>query len=401
MNTTNPYKILESQGRVHLGTMHDKFLIPICSPYQSSIVLSALGDLDTTEAISLIVSEYNKHPDSIIVILLSEAEAFQAVELQKLLPIANQAIRQHNIPASIFLWCCTAAPTKENVDIWYQCSKTYISYDISVLFYNFWAVMVAWHHFDDQRGCWLPEITKHISPRGKLLLSYNHAIRPHRVALISLLANRSFFNQCLISLGSDRMTTNMFDYVNREMLKDVYPCLHDEIMSGVEKLSFPITLSYDTSPNDWNFLWQVNLNEQNQVYLLVINETLGIANNHDYNLDSSYSCTFLTEKTYKGLVSAQPFILNTTPGALAALREQGFRTFSPYIDESYDGILDDDSRMKAILSEIDRLSTLTDEQWINMYANLYDVFVHNRDLVFRLGDSCPFSYDWYIRGERR
>jgi hypothetical protein len=51
------------------------------------------------------------------------------------------------------------------------------------------------------------------------------------------------------------------------------------------------------------------------------------------------------------------------PYCLRVLREQGYKTFSPYIDESYDTIENDDLRFEAIVKEIKRLNNFTGGDW--------------------------------------
>jgi hypothetical protein len=45
---------------------------------------------------------------------------------------------------------------------------------------------------------------------------------------------------------------------------------------------------------------------------------------------------FLTEKTFKAIKHAQPFVIIGCAGSLATLRSLGYRTFDHVIDNSYD-----------------------------------------------------------------
>ena len=45
---------------------------------------------------------------------------------------------------------------------------------------------------------------------------------------------------------------------------------------------------------------------------------------------------FLTEKTFKPIKNAQPFVLIAPPGSLECLRELGYRTFDHVLDNTYD-----------------------------------------------------------------
>lgn len=67
---------------------------------------------------------------------------------------------------------------------------------------------------------------------------------------------------------------------------------------------------------------------------------------------------FFTEKIFKPIAAKQPFMLFGAKQSLQFLRDIGFKTFSPFIDETYD-TLDQPDRFNAILAEVDRISNLT------------------------------------------
>lgn len=70
----------------------------------------------------------------------------------------------------------------------------------------------------------------------------------------------------------------------------------------------------------------------------------------------------ISEKTYKPIFLSRPFILFCKPHALKFLKELGFKTFSPHINESYDEIEDDQLRQEAIIREIKRLYDMPDPE---------------------------------------
>jgi hypothetical protein len=74
----------------------------------------------------------------------------------------------------------------------------------------------------------------------------------------------------------------------------------------------------------------------------------------------------ITEKTFKPIMMGKPFMIYGPSGSLEILRKEGFKTFHPYIDESYDMAIDSpDSRRKSLVKEIKRLSELTDAEFFN------------------------------------
>lgn len=94
--------------------------------------------------------------------------------------------------------------------------------------------------------------------------------------------------------------------------------------------------------------------------------------------------SFLTEKTYKAILFKKPFIIVSEQHGLKALRKFGFKTFSPWIDESYDDIEDFDMRLQAILAEIKRLSLLSEDEMSNIIAEVDDIIKHNHKILYDL-----------------
>jgi len=95
---------------------------------------------------------------------------------------------------------------------------------------------------------------------------------------------------------------------------------------------------------------------------------------------------FLSEKTYRPIANLQPFILIGSPCSLRYLREMGFRTFAPFIDERYDEELDHQRRMMLILAEIDRLAAMPLDVIHNWYCSILPDLRHNKQLLLDTPD---------------
>jgi hypothetical protein len=81
------------------------------------------------------------------------------------------------------------------------------------------------------------------------------------------------------------------------------------------------------------------------------------------------SVSFLTEKTYKALACSKPFLMYSTMGCLTDIRELGYKTFSPHIDETYDTISDNEQRLLAVVNEIKRIKNLNNNDYITLLSN--------------------------------
>lgn len=87
----------------------------------------------------------------------------------------------------------------------------------------------------------------------------------------------------------------------------------------------------------------------------------------------------VTEKVFLCAISKKPFILLSHHKALAGFKSLGFKTFDPFIDESYDTIEDPEHRIKLILSEIDRLCNMSYEELEKQVSELKDILDYNYD----------------------
>ena len=90
----------------------------------------------------------------------------------------------------------------------------------------------------------------------------------------------------------------------------------------------------------------------------------------------------LTEKSLRPIACGHPFMLASTPGSLEYLRSYGFETFGPYINESYDAVLDPAERMRFIVAEMQRITSLPLDQKQQLYAELRLIAARNKQLFF-------------------
>jgi len=106
----------------------------------------------------------------------------------------------------------------------------------------------------------------------------------------------------------------------------------------------------------------------NDSYFSVVSET-------NYYADTPGR--FLSEKVFKPILMLHPFMMVSRPHSLKLLRELGYKTFEPYIDESYDSIEDDSERLLVIVKEIKRLSYLSTEELQDFLNGTAEICRHN------------------------
>jgi hypothetical protein len=104
--------------------------------------------------------------------------------------------------------------------------------------------------------------------------------------------------------------------------------------------------------------------ETSLVYL--VSETVATGRRHQ-----------LTEKIFKPICLQMPFVLHSTQGALQYLRSYGFQTFGTIWDESYDDIMDDQARIRAIADLLTRLDQQTLAEKQALYLQALPIIQHN------------------------
>lgn len=68
----------------------------------------------------------------------------------------------------------------------------------------------------------------------------------------------------------------------------------------------------------------------------------------------------LTEKTLRPIACGHPFLLAAGPGSLEYIKSYGFKTFSPWIDESYDQEIDSSTRLEKIIKSMKQIQNLNE-----------------------------------------
>lgn len=206
--------------------------------------------------------------------------------------------------------------------------------------------------------------------------------RPHRWVLAyfavkhNLLSNSTF--SFLVRHGVDAFNIkNNIEYF-------MGPGDYTDIANKIDRL---VPLEVDTQNTQNKNGFTLNNNRKDlyaDTYINIVSET-------SFDRGDS-SSPFISEKTFlHPMVNLQPFIIVGNPHTLKSLRDLGFKTFSPYIDETYDTVIDFRQRIRLIEQEIVRLNSLPQEQLHELYYSLADTVLYNQQLVMSFSNHDPFA----------
>jgi hypothetical protein len=118
-----------------------------------------------------------------------------------------------------------------------------------------------------------------------------------------------------------------------------------------------------------------------QTYMSLVTESIFFQSKGEYDIFVNFPTGYVSEKIWKPIGHCQPFILAGPAKTLQYIRERfGFKTFSPYIDESYDLECDDFARLRLIQKEIDKFSNKTKEEKDQFLNSVKDICIHNQTI---------------------
>jgi hypothetical protein len=192
--------------------------------------------------------------------------------------------------------------------------------------------------------------------------------RAHRIWLF----NKLYFNN-LLKDGINSMNHIIHQhtyYVGKIMAKHEY-----EQIEKLLPMLPPSDEEYTTELKDFEDIdsgkYQMRFNDDlmMKTWLSVISEASFAEN----------TC-FLSEKVFKPLAAGHPFIVYGNKHSLHYLRELGYKTFSPFIDETYD-TLDTWDRLDAIINSLNKLKQMNQTEKLHWYVGMKDILLHNQEVI--------------------
>jgi len=188
---------------------------------------------------------------------------------------------------------------------------------------------------------------EHTTARPYDFLFLNGRLRPHRKYLIDGLKMRSLLDRALWTNLSSRVEMAFTSRLITDKLEPIRLLPPEyEINRARENLKPSLYtdggfIKHTLFNNTWGDAI-VNHRCYTDTWFSLVTETI-----------YDYPYTFRTEKIWKPVLMAHPFIVAANPGYYRDLRQAGFRTFEALIDESFDQIDCPQERLECIISMVD------------------------------------------------
>lgn len=201
-----------------------------------------------------------------------------------------------------------------------------------------------------------------IDPDLNFVTSYQYAAnvycrawsgsREYRLYLLSELAKTT----CKVKICFNEIDNNIH-YLDHKFNNRNFSC---EVISNTQPNQHTSNASAEYSAADYKQCW----------FDLVLETVFDDSKHH------------LTEKIFRPIACGKPFVLASTAGSLAYLRSYGFRTFSPFIDESYDLETDAVRRTKKIVKTITEIQNIIDSDHSEIRKEIDAICHHNKQHFF-------------------
>lgn len=217
--------------------------------------------------------------------------------------------------------------------------------------------------------------------RPKRFLCFNRTMRPHRFVLAylalkhNLLENSTFSFLNGFDYNEEHIRNTLTGFVKDNSIDDYAKKILNLIPYELDTQHLPKNQKSGFSTENTRKEWFASS------YVHIISET-----RFQYG-----ETPFISEKTWRPIINLQPFIMFGNHHSLDVLHDLGFKTFHPFIDESYDKETDFRRRLEKIELEIMKLNNMPIEQLHDWYYSITDVLLHNQSHLNTLAHIHPYE----------
>jgi hypothetical protein len=273
--------------------------------------------------------------------------------------------------------------------------------NFTIISYHSWENFMKDRHQDDK----FKKLSAYdVRSRKKSFLCYNRVPRFHRVMMYAYASRHGWINNSYFSLELvDSLDYHKFSSMDISDTEIYYPYMKSWIQDEIQKNNFPLRINLNDDDNNRLILRDDDLLHFHNTCLSIVTETFffypkeGKDSYLTVNIGNESSSGFLSEKTFKPIIAKHPFIMVGRPGFLSLLKNCGYKTFHPFIDETYDIIEDDYERMNHINNEIVRLNNFTEKEWLTWQEGVKNIVEYNHTHFYSEGRDysyTPWNEGW-------
>tara|TARA_Y100000389_G_scaffold191583_1_gene217984 strand:+ start:2400 stop:3668 length:1269 start_codon:yes stop_codon:yes gene_type:complete len=250
-------------------------------------------------------------------------------------------------------------------------------------FPSFLEIHFCSRHLYDVHDTFLPDLNQpNKTFRFKPPLDYEHPRHPDIDGLIDgyeskryLLLNKrvdKHLGAVFINYLLDRYNLLKYGLVSLDYQGDTIPELYEQLKHSSNDTNFSnvIVDALKTAKNNTtdDFLTISKANEATRFNLVV----------EAYFSDNVIDWPLITEKIWRNVASEKLFVVVGQKDTLKWFSQLGYKSFHPLIDESYDQITSDFTRIIEAFIQARRLIEMSEKEFDELESNSSHIFIHNQ-----------------------
>ena len=263
-------------------------------------------------------------------------------------------------------------------------------FNTTIQFKYFNWLMVAWKHYINIPKT-ITNFKKKDYKREKYFITLNNSVKKqHRIFLMHHLWKNNLIDKGFISFFYEQDKQFVSDFRNN-MLTSFNQFFRlsesevDEFMNWLKNNPLYVDVNetelkeyhgYSAAPNEI-FNDKTDYAYMNS-YFNILTESSFIETESANELDF-----YVNERNAFPITAFQPFIAVNGHHHMKKLKELGFKTFHPHIDETYDTIQNSAVRFYLITKEISRLCSMTKQEIHDWYWEMEDILKYNHSHYYK------------------
>jgi hypothetical protein len=216
------------------------------------------------------------------------------------------------------------------------------------------------------------------STKNKKFIKLIRRLTPGRVLSHMQFSDENLNQYGYISIPNVNTSDNITSLIEYAKQKTDLKWKHLVTLNNLKSFELDQVPLADTIKSKYNKNWLGFADKENLInyhhnsYFSIVFES---------RLEHNKKSWFYTEKILRAILYKQPFILASCKSALKYMRQQGYKTFDPYIDETYDTIDKYEDRITEITRVVKDLCSKDLEEHA---LNCNDIIEHNYKNTFTL-----------------
>jgi hypothetical protein len=236
--------------------------------------------------------------------------------------------------------------------------------NLKSIVFNFWEFGYQYNLLEEHRLKFI-ESVKNLDAKPHKFICLNRRPHFHRLALVQMLFDIK--DQGILTCAKQGAIAPEYFTMHLNRLQKYDEGIHDRFVKNILPV-LPLTVDDGIDVEIENPALDTKYDKFFDSYIHVVTETF---------FEQLNNRMFFSEKAFKPMAMLQPFVFVGQRHSLKTLRDLGYKTFQPYIDESYDEIVDDHDRMQAVVKEIKRLTALEHDQLWVLIQRIRPIIEHN------------------------